>query len=55
MSAYTTIYLTRAQAVKEIMTFLLEADNKQIEDMADVALRDRLYNCIIVPEGSDVR
>ena len=46
MSAYSTLYITRAKAITTIFSHQFTDD--QLAEMMDTILCDRLYNCQIV-------
>lgn len=48
MSAYTTVYLRRTQAIQYVLSKLYNSSDEELERITDEVLRDRLYNCRIV-------
>ena len=48
MSAYTTVYLRRAQAIQYVLSKLYNSSDEELERITDEVLRSRLYNCRIV-------
>ena len=51
MSAYTTIRITRSKAKEEwLKTLMQDPSDDKLEEFIDDLLRDRLYNCMIVPD-----
>ena len=53
MSAHSTIKITRTAAIQYILTNLMNAGDTEIEDIADIFLDDRLYNCNIVGDEDE--
>jgi hypothetical protein len=53
MSAYTTIRITRSKARMLAVAAVMGADDEVLENIMDDILRERLYNCRIVPDGTE--
>lgn len=63
MGAYSTVYVTRAAAIRSLERILSDAadgngqHDELLGNLMDVVLRKRLYNCVIThdddPEASD--
>jgi hypothetical protein len=50
MSAYSTLTVSRSAALKALNK---NFTNEELGDLLDVVLKDRLYNAIVVNDGSD--
>lgn len=53
MSAYTTLRITRSTALALALEYLLRAPDEAIARLMDSMLEERLYNCTVVPDGSE--
>ena len=53
MGVCTTIYVTRTAARAALLLYLETADGDALGEMMDPLLRPRLYNCIVVPDGTE--
>lgn len=53
MSAYTTVYITRSTAIAKITNQMSSATNDELATILDVALENKLMNCVIVSDGAD--
>lgn len=51
MGAHSTLMITRDQAKLFIVDKVMKGlSDKELEDLMDTFLHDRLYNCMIVPD-----
>ena len=48
MGVHSTINITRSKAKTKMFEKLLNCSDSELEELMDVLLYDKLYNCIIV-------
>lgn len=53
MSAYSTVRITRSKARQMALGHIHLANDELLEQVMDFILRQRLYNCRIVPDGAE--
>lgn len=51
MSAYSTIYLTRAKAKQLVLDKLCGLSDYELAEIVDTIIRESLYNCRIVEDA----
>ena len=54
MSAYSTIFVTESKARDYLIREIVSADYEKLKEYLDKSLRDRLYNVVIVDDGSKI-
>jgi hypothetical protein len=54
MSAYSTIFVTESKARDYLIREIISADYEKLKEYLDKSLRDRLYNVVIVDDGSKI-
>ena len=54
MSAYSTIFVTESKAKDYLIREILSADYEKLKEYLDKSLQDRLYNVVIVDDGSKI-
>jgi hypothetical protein len=53
MSALSTLMITRTKARELLFEKVCKASDSELEDMIDVILAEKLYNCRIVNDNED--
>lgn len=54
MSAYSTIFVTESKARDYLIREIISADYEKLKEYLDKSLQDRLYNVVIVDDGSKI-
>jgi len=54
LSAYSTIFVTESKAKDYLIREILSADYEKLKEYLDKSLQDRLYNVVIVDDGSKI-
>ena len=54
MGVYSTLYIERSKAKQMIIERVATMSDAELEGCMDEILRDKLYNCVIVPDGYSV-
>jgi hypothetical protein len=57
MSAFSTLYFSRSEALSKIVDSLPDLSNDELGDLMDVILQKALHNAIVIPDAliDDVR
>lgn len=50
MGIYSTLYIERSKAKQMIIERVATMSDAELEGCMDEILRDKLYNCVIVPD-----
>jgi hypothetical protein len=53
MGACTTIYVSRDALIRFMIDKIYRSSDRELEDLADTFLRERLYNCSLSFTGED--
>ena len=54
MSAYSTIFVTESKARDYLIREIVSANYEKLKEYLDKSLQDRLYNVVIVDDGSKI-